>query len=1360
MDLDAIALFRELADQPPIERKEFYARHSVPAAVSADVESLLRFDRATADSLQACVASAVDGVLIEATANMDTHRWQRVDELFRAAIGCAVQERSAFLAGACEGDDGLRHQLDRLARAHQRSSGLLETSVGMDALRILASAAGASAVQPPLTSFRVGTEFRGTERFTVRRQLGAGGMGIVYEVHDQVRNEVVALKTLLRAQAADIYRLKREFRSLADVAHRNLVSLYELVVDGAGCFFTMELVHGVNLVEYVRGSESLHAERVRHVFRQLVAGIRALHYRGKLHRDIKPPNILITSEGRVVILDFGLAGDVFPDDAAVGESMAGTPAYLAPERRAGAAPSAAHDWYSVGVTLYEALTGRVPFDGRVEDVLRRKRETDPCPPAEIAADVPEDLNAICMGLLRRDPTQRMTGQEAARRLEQDSAVCAETRPLQADPEPPFVGRDRHLHALEAALTEVKQGAATAVYVHGPSGIGKSALVQCFLDRVQKRDDIVVLRGRCYEYESVPYKALDGVIDSLSQHLSALPRSQVAPLLPPGLAALSRLFPVMLRVEAAASVRPNEYENADPFVLRQRAFTALRELLTRMAARQSVVVHIDDLHWADADSAVLLEELLRPPQAPPILTIACFRTEEIASKPFLQTLLERTRSRVAVALLLEPMTDDEARAVLACALDVDTPVSDEEILTIAREAAGNPFLLRQLAGYLAAHPTQRRRVTFAEMLDERVRALPREGQRFLDTLAICGRPMAPELICAACGIAHERQSLVAMLRSYHFIRSSGSSERVETYHDRIREVLAAQMAPDAVRRTHGLMVQALIERRSDDCEALFEHYRGAGDHEHASIHAGLAAAKAGTALAFDRAAFFYGEALALAPASPGAAAWKEGFAGALANAGRSAEAAESYLRAAAGAGHPQRIELQRRGAEQFLIGGHIDRGLDLIRTMLAGMGVGVPRSPRGALLSLLWRRARLRWRGQRFVSRHADNVEADVLLRIDTCWSAATGLMLVDMISAADFCARHLLMALDAGEPSRIARAMALESIARAAYPPGRKLSERLAQQSKALAKSVGHSQAIALSILADGVIAMGAGEWKKALMLSDQALTILRDQCVGVTWELNIAQNLVIWALMYLGELAEVSRRVPALLANARSRGNLQLATELCTRCNYVWLAADNPDEGEREAVESIERWSQKGFHRQHYSAMLARVQTALYRGDGEAAWLRFAEQQSRLRRSLITRVQVFRVESLYLRARSALAMAAGNRGSRRFLSVARAGARRIARERRPWSDPIALLLRAGIAYLEGSTPLALRYLHDAADQFERADMSLYAAVARRRIGVLQDDAAGSELQRQADEWMARQCIKNPAGMTRVMAPGFPDVRE
>jgi hypothetical protein len=126
---------------------------------------------------------------------MDADRWQRIDELFQATIARTAEERRVFLAEACAGDAVLQHQVDRLVRAHERSRGFLESPVDTDAFRLLASSADSSAVQPPLTSFRAGTQFRGTDRFTVRRQLGAGGMGVVYEVHDRVRDEVVALKT-------------------------------------------------------------------------------------------------------------------------------------------------------------------------------------------------------------------------------------------------------------------------------------------------------------------------------------------------------------------------------------------------------------------------------------------------------------------------------------------------------------------------------------------------------------------------------------------------------------------------------------------------------------------------------------------------------------------------------------------------------------------------------------------------------------------------------------------------------------------------------------------------------------------------------------------------------------------------------------------------------------------------------------------------------------------------------------------------------------------------------------------------------------------------------------------------------------
>jgi len=1295
---------------------------------------------------------------------LEPERWEAINHYLAQALDVPEDARAAWLAELREQNPSLATDLFAVAvllehrtlveQFHERCESTIDGAATATRTRWLPGSPTGLA-----RSDNFEDDFAGTDRFAVIRRLGAGGMGVVYEVHDQARHEVVALKTLRRTTPAGIYRLKQEFRSLAGMTHPNVVSLYELFVEDSRCFFTMELVQGLNFVDYVRqGSEGRPSiARLTAALQQLIVGVSALHRFGKLHRDIKPSNVLVTPDGRVVILDFGLIAELFPDTLGGHEPVAGgTPAYLPPEEGSGLPPSEAGDWYGVGATVYAALTGTPPFAGTLVDVLLRKNLWDPPSPAHVALDVPADVSAICMELMCRDPARRLSGHDALIRLGGGAGASTPDPVPEFHGDAPFVGRARELALLEEAFRSVVNGQAAAVYVCGPSGIGKSALVRSFLGRLSTRDDVVVLSGRCYEHESVPYKALDGVVDSLSRHILSLPESVVEGVLPRDVAALPRIFPVMQRVPAIANAcLDRQPAAAEPLVLRRLAFEVLRELLARLAARQRLVIYIDDLQWSDIDGALLLEELVRQPAAPALLTVVSFRSEEVASQRFLQRLIER-RHQPWLSVNLEPMPDAEAMELIRAL--AGTPPSDEQRRRIASEAGGNPFFLEQLARYTVTRDDHAESgPTFAAMFETRVRSLPDAARRFLHTLVVCGRPMAPELVSEASGLARDARSLITGLRAAHFIRSSGSSERVEAYHDRVRETLAAQLSPHETRRIHALVADTLVGNGIDDPEALYEHYRGADDPVRASVQAGRAAERAAAALAFERAALFYGHALDLTPTSQAAPEWKEGQARALANAGRPAEAAEAYLRAVPGSAPGKRVELQHRAAEQFLIGGHIDRGLDLIRTALAGMEVRMPRSPRAALLSMLWQRERLRWRGIRFVARAVGDIDADTLLRVDTCWSAVMGLLMVDMISAGYFSARHLLLALDAGEPTRVARAMAIEATARRAYPTGRRLTETLFQQSKALAQSVGNPDAIALSLLGESLMAMAKGQWKNGGILAEQALRILRKECTGVTWEVNVAQNLAIWALMYRGELGEVVQRVPPLLAAARNTGNLYIATELCTRSNYAWLAADDPDEGEREAIESIDRWSHEGFHRQHYSALLARVQTALYRGNGGEAWRLFTEHEPSIRRSLITRLHVFRVETHYMRARSALAMAAMSRAPHRFLSIARAEARRIARERMPWSDPIALLLQAGVAHLEGHAALSLRCLHDAVDRFERADMNLYAAVARLRIGQLQDDAVGREQHGAALAWMAAQHIKNPAGFTRMLSPGFPD---
>jgi hypothetical protein len=720
------------------------------------------------------------------------------------------------------------------------------------------------------------------------------------------------------------------------------------------------------------------------------------------------------------------------------------------------------------------------------------------------------------------------------------------------------------------------------------------------------------------------------------------------------------------------------------------------------------------------------------------------------------LVEGGASKTAVALALEPMTADEAQTLLASVIRTNPGLNDGTLTDIAHEASGNPFLLRQLAGYLVSN-VGRNRATFGEMMKDRLRSLPTRAQQFIETLAICGRPMDPALVHQAAGLDGDERPLVAQLRAAQFLRSSSSARLVEPYHDRIREAIAASVSRENQRLFHGRVARTLVARGADDPEALSEHFREANEPEEASRYAVLAAKKADAALAFDRAAGHYRAALQLTPEAPEHVAWTERLAAALANGGRPAEAAEAYLKVAGEVDAVRSVEFQRLAAEQLLIGGHIDRGLKVIRTVLQTFGMRLASGPRTALASLLWRRVRLFCRGLRFVERDVHLTPAADLLRVDTCWSVCTGLAMVDYVRAADFHTRHLLLALDTGDPYRLARALAVETLFVGSLGgPRRRQAIQCAARTDAAAERAAHPHAIALSTLARGASAFLVGDWPGAEAHCDRALAFLRDHSAGTIWELNSVHVFRLGALLYQGKLRESARDVAALLAQAKGRGNLYFETELRTRMNLVWLVADAPDEGEQQANDALQQWSHVDFQRMHYNYMVDRIQTELYRGRACAAWQVITESWSAVKRAGLLRLQFQRIEAWYLRARCALLMAASEPNPQKFLSVARADARNIRREGMAWSDPLSCLLSATVAYLEGRSYLARDRLADAAAGFERAHMKLYLAVARRRLGEIAHDDDCQERRRQADEWMTAQGIVNSSRITRLIAPGFP----
>ncbi|HVE86752.1 MAG TPA: protein kinase, partial [Myxococcales bacterium] len=646
------------------------------------------------------------------------------------------------------------------------------------------------AVKPPVPA-HPDEEFRGTQRFEVLRQVGSGGMGVVYAVMDRERGAQVALKTLRQLSPHGLYLFKNEFRALADLRHPNLVNLYELFCDGGLWFFTMELLQGEDLLAHVRAGwppPRFDEGRLRAALPQLVRGLMALHAAGKIHRDVKPSNVMVTTEGRVVLMDFGLVTDTA---AASEESLIGTPHYMAPEQVVAQNVGPPSDWYALGVVLYQLLTGRFPFEGPYSELLESKRTRAPLPPSALSKRVPEDLSRLTADLLRMHPEDRPTGPQLLERLGSTPPTPGPASPAALSREHRFVGRAAELAALKQALDAVRGGAARGVLVHGESGVGKSALVRHFAEELRGIGHrALVLAGRCYEQESVPYKAFDGVVDALSRELLHLDEETARRVLPGDTALVGRLFPVLQRVPAVQSARPARPPPEDPFELRGAAFAALRTLLRHLSALMTPVLFVDDLQWADQDSLALLGELFRPPSPPPFLLLATLRGN-------LEAVLEAGGALAPLAPATESLEEMQLSALperdaleLARELGLDERRAGE----LVRESGGHPLYLIELGvGHRAAQAPRRGPPGpgpgLDALLQKRAQALPESARHLLGLVSLAGGPIQQGVLARATGLSlWELSTQVAELRAADLVRTLGLSDAspIEPFHDRVRE----------------------------------------------------------------------------------------------------------------------------------------------------------------------------------------------------------------------------------------------------------------------------------------------------------------------------------------------------------------------------------------------------------------------------------------------------------------------------------------------------------------------------------------------------------------------------------------------
>ena len=373
------------------------------------------------------------------------------ETLFHLALEKAADERGAFLDNACAGDAALRQRVDVLLRAHEASGNFMDSPPFAGV-----AAVGGTVDQPGLPPQRPksaaetealafggpasagpaqGTKVRYFGDYELLEEIARGGMGVVYKGHQVSLNRIVAVKMILAGQLAtqaDHDRFHSEAQAAALLDHPNIVPVFEVGEHEGQHYFSMGYVDGQSLAARL-AEGPLPPREAAELVATVAEAVDYAHRQGVIHRDLKPSNILIDSQGRPRVTDFGLAKRVDSrgsDLTATGQIL-GTPSYMAPEQAAGKTKEIgpAADIYGLGAILYELLTGRPPFRAATRlDTLLQALANDPAPIRLLNPQVDRDLETICLKCLEKDPVHRYP---SARLLAEDLERYLAGEPISA-----------------------------------------------------------------------------------------------------------------------------------------------------------------------------------------------------------------------------------------------------------------------------------------------------------------------------------------------------------------------------------------------------------------------------------------------------------------------------------------------------------------------------------------------------------------------------------------------------------------------------------------------------------------------------------------------------------------------------------------------------------------------------------------------------------------------------------------------------------------------------------------------------------------------------------------------------------------
>jgi hypothetical protein len=355
---------------------------------------------------------------------MKPDEWQKIDELFAAALEREPRDRAVFLDEACGEDRELRREVEKMLRIDEQATEFIQTDVFEVAARLITrhdSGQGGPIETPPQKRSR--SSFTSdsiddarfipgdvlSERYRIVGLLGRGGMGEVYRADDLKLKQSVALKFLpaaLSAEGATLARFYKEVSVARQISHRHVCRVYDVGEYQGEHFISMEFVRGEELSSLLKRIGRLPQDKAVEVARQLCAGLAAVHERGVLHRDLKPANVMLDEQGEVRITDFGIAA--LATEIERGDARSGTPAYMSPEQLEGHELTVKSDLYSLGLVLYEVFTGKRAFEAASLPELLRLRRSDSTPtsPAQIVPELNPLVERVIFRCLEKEPAKR------------------------------------------------------------------------------------------------------------------------------------------------------------------------------------------------------------------------------------------------------------------------------------------------------------------------------------------------------------------------------------------------------------------------------------------------------------------------------------------------------------------------------------------------------------------------------------------------------------------------------------------------------------------------------------------------------------------------------------------------------------------------------------------------------------------------------------------------------------------------------------------------------------------------------------------------------------------------------------------